>query len=265
MACPTVEENKKKFSKREVGSAQLAREVSRQLGFPSDGGLIDLISSGSMMEIPITSKDVTNAEAIFGPDPVALKGKSKQSSSDIYVEHPSPSISAKSSQLLHVDILFVHQIPFLLSLSTPLLFLMVDPIEARHAQLIWKALSKQLSLYASKGFTISSILSDHEGGLVALKTNIERLGITINIAGPDQHVPAIENRVKTVKERVRCTLHSLPFQLPLFLLQWVVLFCVTRINLLPSTLRSDKISPRGFHWLEVQLQKGRQTGFRRLL
>ena len=75
MACPTVEENKKKFTKREVSSAQLARDVSRQLGFPSDRGMIDLISAGSMLNIPVTTKYVSNADAIFGPDPAVLKGK----------------------------------------------------------------------------------------------------------------------------------------------------------------------------------------------
>ena len=139
---------------------------------------------------------------------------------------------------------------------------MVDPIEARHAQFIWKSLSKQLCLYTSRYFVVSSILSDHEGGLVALKPNLERLGIKINIAGPDQHVPAIENRIKTVKERVRCTLHSLPLQLPLSPLQVVVMFFVSRINLFPSTLRSDKISPsEAFSGLKTNFKRDVKLGF----
>jgi len=56
-------------------------------------------------------------------------------------------------------------------------------------------------------------------------------------------VPIVERKIRTIKERVRAYLQSIPYTLMLSLLRYLVEFCVTTINLLPDEHREDPTSP----------------------
>ena len=71
-----------RYSKREVKSASLAREVMANLGYPSKRTFIDMIKAGTISDIPITVQDVWRAEHIWGRDANALKGKTVQKKND---------------------------------------------------------------------------------------------------------------------------------------------------------------------------------------
>ena len=45
--------------------------------------------------------------------------------------------------------------------------------------------------------------TDGEGALGAMRDELSGLGIVLDISGPGQHVPVIERKIQTVKERVR--------------------------------------------------------------
>ena len=65
MLLTTVSKNMQDYSKREVRDAIRARELSRKLGFTSDNDLIKLINNGSIINCPVTAKDVIMANEIF--------------------------------------------------------------------------------------------------------------------------------------------------------------------------------------------------------
>ena len=79
-ALTTVRENITKFSEREVKQAELARTISQRLAFESDQSLIQAIKHGTILNLPITPKDVINANRIFGSSVASLKGKSTKKS-----------------------------------------------------------------------------------------------------------------------------------------------------------------------------------------
>ena len=71
----TVTELKNNYTVREVQRAEEARELSKRLGSPSDEVLIKFMESGSLLNCPLTSKDIKRAHDIFGPGIQSLKGK----------------------------------------------------------------------------------------------------------------------------------------------------------------------------------------------
>ena len=63
-------------------------------------------------------------------------------------------------------------------------------------------------VYLQQGFRIRNAFMD--GQFEPLRGNLAELGIMLNTASNDEHVPEIETQIRTVKERTRtiyCTLH----------------------------------------------------------
>ena len=61
MLVTTVEQNKKKYTVREVRDASLARDYQRRLGYASAAQTIKLISQGNLTNSKVTARDVHRA------------------------------------------------------------------------------------------------------------------------------------------------------------------------------------------------------------
>jgi hypothetical protein len=103
---------------------------------------------------------------------------------------------------LCIDIMFVNQIPFFLSISRSIKFITVSVLPNRKEVSLTKALKEIHALYRKRGFGIRNALGDSEFectcGVVASDLNTE-----LNICGKDEHVPNIERCIHTVKEPTR--------------------------------------------------------------
>jgi hypothetical protein len=62
--------------------------------------------------------------------------------------------------------------------------------------------------------------------------------------GAGSHVPRIENKIKTIKERLRAVLNTLPYLLPHLLIAWLVYYVVGRMNGMPCNTRVDPTPAR---------------------
>lgn len=148
-------------------------------------------------------------------------------------------------QQLHADIMFVNGEAFLIVVLNPLSYTCIKHLSSgRHAHVLWDALAGVLADLKAHGFRATALLSDGEGGIARVKDKILGEGLQFSPAGPAQHVPVVETKIKTIKERVRAVLSGLPYSLPANLLPYLVYYCATRVNMAPSSLRSDKASPR---------------------
>jgi hypothetical protein len=158
--------------------------------------------------------------------------------------------------------MFIEGYPFLVSLSKPLHLLMASalgntPGGERSERALLKALTSQVDKYKGQHFIVGSVLTDGEGGVISLQDTLNAKGIGVHPAGPGEHVPAIENKIKQIKQRTRAHLNVLPFSLASTLLVWLVAFCVSRINPVPSDVTGDRISPREkFTRLQVRSSSG---------
>ena len=201
------------------------------------------MQSGAILNLPTTVHDLQRAEAIYGPDIASLKGKTRRrKAKQVSFEHiPVPP---QSEQTLAVDIMFVNGDPFLVVIADPLGLTLVRWLRSRTSGVLAESLAAIVNELTSHGFRPTALQSDGEGGLAAIVPTINALGMVFNPAGPEQHVPVVENKIKQIKERVRAILSTLPFNLPAFLLRWLVLYCVNRLNMCPSSTRVDPTSPR---------------------
>lgn len=115
---------------------------------------------------------------------------------------------------------------------------------SRSTAVVREQLMSQINEYTGHQFQVTDILSDGEGAISKLSNELAARGIIVNRAGPGQHVPVIENKIRQFKERVRAVLHSLPYTLPASFMQYLCNFVAFCLNVVPSHTRMDSISPR---------------------
>jgi hypothetical protein len=116
----TVSDKIKKYSKRQVKQAELAREYQRKLGYASPGQLIKMIGQGQLTQSGITAQDVVRCIDIWGPDLGSLKGKTTSYKAQLEEEIPIFKTKEFESQTMYLDLMFVNGLPFLIAVVNPL-------------------------------------------------------------------------------------------------------------------------------------------------
>ena len=113
------------------------------------------------MNCPVTTKDVDNAEKIFGRDVSSLKGKLTRPTpttvTDNYVDIPREN---NASLELCMDILFINELPFLTTIDRQIKFQSLIPMESRTSKESFKRLDMVVRHYNKAGFTIGKIYCD---------------------------------------------------------------------------------------------------------
>jgi len=73
-----------------------------------------------------------------------------------------------------------------------------------------------------------------DGQFVLLQSGLDNAGMVLNVTSRDAHVPDIERHIRTIKERARATLATLPFKaLPPWLVIEMVYSSVFWLNAFP--------------------------------
>jgi hypothetical protein len=234
------------LTNRELVRAQAARQLLADLAFPSESSLIDWLNAGSIINCPVTARDVLAANQVYGTPLASLRGKTTaRASPSVKINH-LPAFTTEPLAL-HTDVMFINACAYLLTVCEPIGLTLCNELGftqgSRSISPIREAVTKQMSILASRGFTVSVFHTDPEGSLVALTPTLRQRGIEVSTSGTGGHVQVVERKIREVKERARGILNTLPFTLPLFLLPWLVFFAVSRINLLPHKGGPHKTSP----------------------
>ena len=123
---PAVKENVEGYTKRQVERAKQARKLYHVIGTPTVDNFKSIIKMNSIMNCPVTSKDVILAEKIFGPDISSLKGKSTRTRpnpvSNDEIEIPTKIYEEHSNLELCMDIMFVNGQPMLTTIDRSIKF-----------------------------------------------------------------------------------------------------------------------------------------------
>ena len=117
----TVSDNMKHHTPAQMSRAKQARNLLHALGSPSIEDLKRAILTNQIKDNPATAEDVRLAEAIFGPDLGALKGKTARRKptpavSD-QVEVPQETCSNNEDITLCLDVMFVNGMPYMTTVS----------------------------------------------------------------------------------------------------------------------------------------------------
>ena len=88
-------------------------------------------------------------------------------------------------------------------------FRTIEDLPSRTKGSIWNALKKAINIYVARGLRVVLVEADNE--FEPLRENLLQRGINLDICGADSHVGPVERSNRTIKERGRSTVQSLPF------------------------------------------------------
>ena len=236
----TVAENEAQYSKREVSQARDARQLQRRLANPPDAKLIKALSTGTIQNTRVTPADVTRATEIYGTSIEALKGRTTATRALPFPRETSTRTTAEQS--MYADIFFAAGNAFEITITHPIGHIICSYIDKTDTPTLRRALRTHLGTYGQRRIVIRHIYSDNEKGILCMGQDFAGAGITLHLAGPGMHVHIVERTTRYVKEGVRGLLAGLPYPCPRIIFLHMVPFVANRINMFPSSTRTDNIS-----------------------
>ena len=242
----TVRGNYEGYTKREVVRAKEARQGQALLGNPSEKDYQGMVSSNMKKNCPISTSDVSNARAIFGPDLASVRGKTvRRTPAPVmadYVSVPRSLVETNRIITLAADVFFVNGTPFLTTVARHMKFVTAEHVPVRTATNLSKHITQVLEVYKRAGFVVRTILMDGEFEKIRpLLPNLE-----CNTTAAKEHVSKAERTIRTTKERTRGLLATLSFSnMPRRMMIEFVYFIVLWLNAFPiKSGISSTFSPR---------------------
>jgi len=157
------------------------------------------VSRNLIPNCPVTSADITNARAIFGPDLPSVRGKTvRRTPAPVvadYVGVPRDLVNANKSMTLAADVFFVDGTAFLMTVSRRIKFVTAEHLPTRTAVSLSKHMTRVLDVYRWAGFIVRNILMDGEfEKLKPLMPSVE-----CNTMAAKEHVSKAERMIRTIK------------------------------------------------------------------
>ena len=249
-AISTVEANKKLYSKRQVRNADKVKPLLAMLSYPSKKDLITMIRNRVISNCPLTENDVRRYFEIYGNNEGSIKGKATRKrpehvTTESLVTIPEEILREHRTLTLYADLFFISGMPYFTTISEGIMFTTVEALQNRKYDTIIDALLAVITFYKVKGFNVKFVFSDNE--LKPMKEAIHEEGnADLNLSAPNEHVPEVERNIKTIKERVRCSINDMPYEkLPKNFKRELVTTCCSMLNALPRSAGVSQVySPR---------------------
>ena len=116
-----VQGNYEGYTKKDILKANKARRVQGMIGNPSEKDYKGMVSGNLITNCPITTTNISNAHAIFGPDLASIRGKTVQRTpapmvAD-YVAVPHSLVETNKVITMAADVFFGDGTAFLLTVS----------------------------------------------------------------------------------------------------------------------------------------------------
>jgi hypothetical protein len=239
----TVDENKEGYTERELAGAKRARKAYNLMGRPSEKDFRGMVRANLIPNCPVTTKDISVAHKILGPDIGSIRGKTTRRKPTVvetdYVEIP-PEINATLGKVeIVADLMFVNNIPFMITLGKRVKFTTVANLPNRKATTLLANLKAVRNVYTHRGSSVSTMFMDNE--FEVLDNALKEININLNTAAAKEHVPEIEHMIHVVKERARSYWNTLPFQtMPDIMIVELINYVVMWLNAFPVKIGISK-------------------------
>jgi hypothetical protein len=146
---------------------------------------------------------------------------------------PPPIAEHHHNVSLCVDYFFVNGLSFLHTISRNIKFRLVGRTRTRTAREASRHITTVINKYELRGFKVTQVEGDNE-----FDNEVTRVTIAprhLSIAGREEHVGQVERSIRTIKERVRCTCHVLPYKrYPKIMIQSLIELSVLWLNSFPQ-------------------------------
>ena len=150
----TVAQNKQKYSHREIKAAAIARTYQNNLGPCSDGELIKLISREKLDNNRVVAQDVIRALDIWGPSLANLKGKTVSHKAELQEEITTLTNQFKADQTMLVDLIFVNNVPYSISVFKPLEYVAVTKLVKKDINTLLTATINHINIIRKHGIIV---------------------------------------------------------------------------------------------------------------
>ena len=244
VAVATVAENMAKYNKREVERARIARSYIRNHGAITEGELIKLLGAGKIRNTRISVQDVVRAHAIWGKDLMNIKGKTTANKGKPEVLEKDNIITRilQVDQTIYVDLLYFNGKVYLLTLFQPSEYIDVRLLRGRNQEELLFSIKKALKFMKNCGFKVIQMRCDGEAAIDSewMKTELD---MDIDISGGGD-IKSAERKIRTIKERLRAFITTLPYKLTDRLEDWLMKYVIYYLNFTPTTTSMDNRSAR---------------------
>jgi hypothetical protein len=239
----TIEQNKQRYTKREVANADKALRYLDCIGHQPLPTAIETLRR--CRNAPVTEQDLRNCHDIYGKRISSCKANSVHRTTGPArndVERP-PDVPVHLDT--EIDIMFVKKRAFLIMIALNLDFSIVTPIQDRSGPTLAKAIPTMVAKFRSRNFLIQTIRCDNEKGVIDTETtiSINTLGVELHNCAPGQHCPHVERRIRWVKEKFRRHEHRLPFAMCNTLVDFCVITANRETNLQRTSSSTVPLSP----------------------
>ena len=248
VAMPLVEEQKKLYTKQQVARAMEAKKFHAATGFMSDQDFKHMVQQNMVKDSPITVDDVKIMNDIFGPNVYMLKGKTVRTRPhkvvSNYIEIPDRLLDAHKRIVLCIDIMYVDNLPFFVTVSLNVKYFTAYYLKDRTKESLMKAIDVSFTSYNNAEFIIVEVRGDNE--FECMREELEQNKIEVNLCSADEHEPNIERMIRFFKERYRTTKHSQPYaSWPALMIVYCTYYIARNLNAFPPKGGISRIySPR---------------------
>ena len=251
-AVETEETARRLYTQRELRGIERAKRLISSLGFPSASSLVRMVRYGKIRRCTVTPTDILNCIELHGPELARERGHRTRVPRPIVdlSRQDAEGVLVESDVCLHVDLMFVERVTFLVSMASPMKYLMANFVSTKSTAKLKDALARQKAKYTRQGFNVTQLLCDGESGVSALAPALELDVVRVDQAGPETHVPVIEVAIQYLKRMARGIVAAMAFVkiiLPRLLIVWLIYFCVSRINMLPTRTLDGITSGREYY------------------
>lgn len=235
VACAAMTVNGATYSAEQVSRAREVLRLHETLSHPSDARLSIALDSG-ILNCHLESSDLRTARKIFGPEcPGCLMGKMTRPAAVSSTSEPPLSIG----QHVHCDIVFLmdasgRKMPYLFSVDGHTNYLCCAKMSSKAQAQLELHLMRIVNVYKLFGHTVTVIRSDKEHVFDSVRDFLAGHAIQLMQTSPESHERKVERQVRTVRERLRATIHGLPYRLPRFLYPQLVEYVISSLNMVPN-------------------------------
>jgi hypothetical protein len=146
----TVQGNYEGYTKKDILKTNKAHRAQGMIGNPSEKDYKGMVSGNLITNCPITTTNISNTRAMFGPDLASIRGKTVQRTlapmvAD-YVAVPHSLVETNKVITMAADVFFVNGTAFLLTISQQIKFITAEHVPVRTAKSLAKHLDQVLKV-----------------------------------------------------------------------------------------------------------------------
>lgn len=160
--------------------------------------------------------------------------------------------------------------PYHISVCVRTGYVRAQLIDDRSDQSLFPAIQEDIEFWRHKGLSVQKYVSDNEGAYASQLCHIRLQNISWNPVPPRTHAHVIENKINTIKAKIRATLLGLPYAVDGRLLPYLVThICVMDSHTVgsktvpdngercTSTRKKMLDSPVGHFYIDVSIDDGK--------